>query len=105
MKSAGEQSQGQAVLQGLVAQYSQRRISLISCASDKYISISLEYKQLHYKVSIRYLHLFVKNYPPFLTDQIIEGFGSRTCCRVPGQFAVNPVVVIELAGIATGVGG
>jgi hypothetical protein len=41
IKSAGEQSQGQAVLQGLVAQYSQRRISLINWASLKYMSISL----------------------------------------------------------------
>jgi hypothetical protein len=39
MKSAGEQSQGQAVLQGFSAQYSQRRISLINWASVKIISL------------------------------------------------------------------
>jgi hypothetical protein len=41
MKSAGEQSAGQAVLQGFCSQYSQRLSSLSSWASVKNISISL----------------------------------------------------------------
>jgi hypothetical protein len=41
MKSAGEQSQGQAVWQGFSAQYSQRRISLMSWAWVKNISMLL----------------------------------------------------------------
>jgi hypothetical protein len=61
IKSAGEQSQGQAVLQGLVAQYSQRRISLISCASVKYIFISLDYIHLDYDASIGCPQLVVKH--------------------------------------------
>lgn len=46
IKSAGEQSQGQALLQGFVAQYSHRLISLINWASVRYISISLNHSML-----------------------------------------------------------
>jgi len=40
IKSAGEQSQGQAFLQGLFSQYSQRLISLNNWASVKIIFTS-----------------------------------------------------------------